>query len=66
MKRNLFLLILSVAMLAGSCTPKVKVVENPIIEYASDRFLDITRIEITDSATFVEIKVFTHYNLLNS
>lgn len=60
MKRNLFLLILAVSILASSCTPKVKVVENPIFEQILTRNIDISRIEISDSATLVTVDV-TYY-----
>ena len=60
MKRNLFLLILATAMLASSCTPKVKVVEKPIFEQILTRDIDISRIEISDSATLVMVDV-TYY-----
>ena len=58
MKRNLLLLILGVAMLITSCAPKVKVVENPMIGISNTETLDITRVEITDSATYVNVEAY--------
>ena len=58
MKRNLLLLILGVAMLITSCAPKVKVVENPMIGIANTETIDITRVEITDSATYVNVEAY--------
>lgn len=58
MKRNLFLLILGAAILMASCSPKVKVVKNPMIGMSNTETLDITRVEITDSATYVNVEAY--------
>ena len=60
MKRNLLLLILGVATLITSCAPKVKVVENPMIGITNTETIDITRVEITDSATYVNVEAYYH------
>ena len=47
-------------MLIVSCTPEVKVIENPIFEQTLTRILDISRVEISDSTTLVTVDV-TYY-----
>lgn len=58
MKRNLFLLIVAATMLIVSCTPEVKIIENPMIGITNTETLDITRVEITDSATYVNVEAY--------
>ena len=60
MKRNLFLLILAATMLVVSCTPEVKIIENPMIQASNTETIDITRVEITDSATYVNVEAYFH------
>lgn len=58
--KKLFLSLLAAAMLVVSCSPKVKVIENPIFEQILTRDIDISRVEISDSATLVTVDV-TYY-----
>ena len=47
-------------MLVVSCTPEVKIIENPMIQASNTETIDITRVEITDSATYVNVEAYFH------
>lgn len=63
MKRNLFLSMLGAAILMLSCAPEVKVIENPMFEVANSETFDFTKIEITDTATYLTAEAYyrPHY-----
>ena len=47
----------------ASCSPKERVIENPLIDLANTSVIDITRVEITDSSTVltVDAMYIPHY-----
>ena len=49
--------------LFASCSPKERVIENPLIDLANTSVIDITRVEITDTSTVltVDAMYIPHY-----
>lgn len=58
MKRIINLLIV-VAVMMVSCSPAHRIIDDPLIETTSSNILDVTRVELTDTATIVHLEA--HY-----
>lgn len=54
--RKLFLLLLP--FLGAACTGGPRTVENPLIETASTTMLDVSRVELTDTATILTVDAY--------
>lgn len=54
--RKLFLLLLP--FLGAACTGGPRTVENPLIETASTTILDVSRVELTDTATILTVDAY--------
>lgn len=55
---HIVLLFLAVAAMAAACTPSHRDVNNPLIEAANSLTMDITRVELTDSATTLHVELY--------
>ena len=55
MRNLLFLIAAALGALLPSCTPANRVVENPLIETANTRTLDIVKVELSDTATVLHM-----------
>lgn len=58
MKKTLILICAAIGMLAASCTPQNRTVENPFIEAANTETLDIAKIDLSDTATVLHINAY--------
>lgn len=55
---KLLLSAMAVGVLLASCTPRNRVVENPLIGAASSMTLDLPKIELSDTATVLHVDAF--------
>lgn len=60
---HIVLLFLAVAAMAAACTPSHRDVNNPLIEAANSLTMDITRVELTDSATTLHVELYGYPGL---
>ena len=58
MRNLLFLIAAALGALLPSCTPANRVVENPLIETANTRTLDIVKVELSDTATVLHMNAY--------
>ena len=58
MRNLLFLIAAALGALLSSCTPANRVVENPLIETANTRTLDIVKVELSDTATVLHMNAY--------
>lgn len=58
MRNLLFLIAAALGALLPSCTPANRVVENPLIETANTRTLDIVKVELSDTATVLHVNAY--------
>lgn len=58
MNKLLLLIATAAGALLASCTPAVRVVENPLIDAANTRTLDIVKIELSDTATILHVDAY--------
>ncbi len=58
MRNLLFLIAAALGVLLPSCTPANRVVENPLIETANTRTLDIVKVELSDTATVLHVNAY--------
>lgn len=58
MKKLLILCAAAAGALLASCTPANRVVENPLIETANTRTLDIVKVELSDTATVLHVDAY--------
>ena len=58
MRNLLFLIAAALGALLPSCTPADRVVENPLIETANTRTLDIVKVELSDTATVLHVNAY--------
>ena len=56
--KKLLLTALVAGMLLASCTPRNRVVENPLIGAANTMTLDIPKIELSDTATVLHVDAY--------
>ena len=53
-----YLLAVSIGVFLSSCGPTHRVVENPLIETANTRTLDIVKVELSDTATVLHVEAY--------
>lgn len=59
MKPTLHLIILfAAATIIASCTPSQREIDNPLIEAANSMTMDISRVEMTDTATIINVDLY--------
>ena len=58
MKNLLILITAAAGTFLSSCTPADRVVENPLIETANTRTLDIVKVELSDTATVLHVNAY--------
>lgn len=58
MKKLLILCAAAAGVLLASCTPRCRVVENPLIETTNTRTLDIVKVELSDTATVLHVDAY--------
>ena len=58
MKNLLILITAAAGTFLSSCTPADRIVENPLIETANTRTLDIVKVELSDTATVLHVNAY--------
>lgn len=43
-----------------ACAPKNRIIENPLIDVTNTTTVDITRVEMTDSTTVLNVEAYFH------